>query len=595
MTGANPNQFDTNPDPFADLDTPDDDDGGFDEAAFSATVERLAAENEARSRETEWAPNESEQQDQQSAATNSANAANSAWDDPDSSLLDDRRGVLPDFPIDVLTPAWRDWLEPTAHGAGVRPDHVVVPALGVASSLIGTARRIRVSRSWSEPLTLWTGIIGFSGDRKTPGLNVSLYALDLIEKQNAAANQGARIAYETEKAAANENYKKWKVEREKALSSNPPQPPPIMPADAIAPDEYVEPRLYFTDCTIERAAALLLARPRGVMLIRDELSGLFANMSRYSGGNDRDFWLECWNGRRRIVERVKGSCVVPHLLVGVIGGFQPEKLERALGGDDGMHGRFLYSWPLAPDYKPLTNNVSEVEPEFLNALLILSRLKAEDAEGNLIIKDIWLSDTAIDEFESFRKWIDQAKRALDGREREWFGKGESMVLRLAGTLSYMAWAISMGGAFHDTRKEVDELEPPSIDYSIADLEPLNIADAYARAAIRLWKEYFWPHARAALRQVGLSERHTNARKVLIWLRANPAITEVSVKDVRRVALAHTLDAEATEKLIASLVTAGWLRPKPIPPQEGPGRPARRWLVNPLLYEGAENAENAENT
>ena len=37
-----------------------------------------------------------------------------------------------------------------------------------------------------------------------------------------------------------------------------------------------------TDPTIERLAALLQVRARGMMLIRDELSGLFANMGRYS-------------------------------------------------------------------------------------------------------------------------------------------------------------------------------------------------------------------------------------------------------------------------------------------------------------------------
>jgi hypothetical protein len=36
-----------------------------------------------------------------------------------------------------------------------------------------------------------------SGDRKTPGLNVTLHALDLIEKDNSAAINLARLAHET--------------------------------------------------------------------------------------------------------------------------------------------------------------------------------------------------------------------------------------------------------------------------------------------------------------------------------------------------------------------------------------------------------------
>jgi hypothetical protein len=41
-------------------------------------------------------------------------------------------------------------------------------------------------------------------------------------------------------------------------------------------------------------------------------------------------------------------------------------------------------------------------------------------------------------------------------------------------------------------------------------------DASARGAPcrhALGRDYFWPHSRAALRQIGLSERNANARRV----------------------------------------------------------------------------------
>src|SRR5580765_5618788 len=105
------------------------------------------------------------------------------WESPDESLLEDRRGDLPDFPHDAIPPRVSNWLLPAAHGAGVRTDHIAVPTLGVASSLIGKARRIRASSSWLEPMTLWTSLVGASGDRKTPGFQVGLRALDRIEKE----------------------------------------------------------------------------------------------------------------------------------------------------------------------------------------------------------------------------------------------------------------------------------------------------------------------------------------------------------------------------------------------------------------------------
>jgi hypothetical protein len=106
--------------------------------------------------------------------------------------------------------------------------------------------------------------------------------------------------------------------------------------------------------------------------------------------------------------------------------------------------------------------------------------------------------------------------------------------------------------------------------------------------------YFWPHGCAALRQLGLTERHTKARRVLRWLQAerDPG-SEVSGTEIRRDALGQSLDAKATTRLIEEIVQAGWLRPAPIE-KDGRGRPPIRYLINPLLW-GAENAENAENS
>jgi hypothetical protein len=138
--------------------------------------------------------------------------------------------------------AWQELLLRASHGAGVRSEHVAVPLIGVASSLIGTARRVRVSRSWSEPMTLWSCVVAASGDRKTPGLNVTVRALDLIEKNNAAATSEKRLSHETRVQKAKEAAKKWKEEREAALKADPPREPPIMPMDAIDPGNFIEPR-----------------------------------------------------------------------------------------------------------------------------------------------------------------------------------------------------------------------------------------------------------------------------------------------------------------------------------------------------------------
>jgi hypothetical protein len=147
---------------------------------------------------------------------------------------------------------------------------------------------------------------------------------------------------------------------------------------------------------------------------------------------------------------------------------------------------------------------------------------------------------------------------LDGREREWVAKGGTHVIRLSGTLAYLDWAM-LGGT---------ELQ--------------SVGARYVEAAVRLWREYFWPHSRAALRQIGLTEKHANARRALCWVRAHQR-AEVSLLDIRQDALGRRFDAEQTRSLLDGLARAGWLR---LVTTRTGGRAIHRWQVNPLLFAGA---------
>jgi hypothetical protein len=140
---------------------------------------------------------------------------------------------------------------------------------------------------------------------------------------------------------------------------------------------------------------------------------------------------------------------------------------------------------------------------------------------------------------------------------------------LAITLCLFAWAMET----HEERQ---------------DPEPAAIAKTYTDSAIRS----FWPHARAALRQIGLSDRHLNARRILRWVKANRK-NEVSLRDIRRHALGERLDEEQTKQPLDGLERAGWLRKvtQPIGPKGG--KPVVRWQVNSALYRAAQTAETAE--
>jgi hypothetical protein len=491
-------------------------------------------------------------------------AETGTWEEPDWTLLDDRRGDLPDFPVHGLPASLRDWLLRAARGAGVTPAHVAVPLLGIASSLIGTARRVRACRSWSEPLAMWVALIGFSGTGKTPGIDVTRRALALIERGRKQEIAELQRQHETSAQKAKAEKKKWEQAVAEAVEAKLPAPP--KPADATEPGPFVAPRLCLSDSTIERIAVLLEATPQGVAFVADELARLFLNMKRYSNGQDNEFWLEAWNGKNFVVERQgRPPVVVDYLLVGVTGGFQPDKLARAFeGDDDGMYARFCFAWPDEPAHMPLSNEVSEIEPEIQNALMRLINLPA-DEDGVFAPRTVDLSAESVSAFETFRTFLAHLKPDLDGREREWAAKGSTHVLRLSGTLAYLDWAM-VGGA-----------------------EPLAIGEQYVAAAVRLWRDYFWPHSREALRQIGLTEKHANERRALCWMRTKRK-PEVSLLDIRREALSRRLDAEQTRGVLDDLERAGWLK---LVTTKTDGRAIHRWQVNPLLFSGSPTSERSE--
>jgi hypothetical protein len=79
-----------------------------------------------------------------------------------------------------------------------------------------------------------------------------------------------------------------------------------------------------------------------------------------------------------------------------------------------------------PGYRPLTNEVAEIEPEIVNALTRIVGLDGgQGKDGEFAPRAISLSPEATETFEQFLQFMHDRKRSLDGREREWWCKTRS--------------------------------------------------------------------------------------------------------------------------------------------------------------------------
>lgn len=134
------------------------------------------------------------------------------------------------------------------------------------------------------------------------------------------------------------------------------------------------------DYTLEAYQDALKFNPNGVTALADEILTFFGNLNKYRGGADEKFFLSSFANYSdyKKTRRGAGLDLIPHPIVRIIGGIQPEILQQTFGGStmlaDGMLPRFL--WYAVPedfrfDETGTTTTTHFVEADWNN---IISRL-----------------------------------------------------------------------------------------------------------------------------------------------------------------------------------------------------------------------------
>ena len=105
------------------------------------------------------------------------------WPAIDSDLLDERRGPLPAFPLELLPPPWRDWVGGAARSADVPVDYVAQSLLATVAGVAGTRILVLFASGWLEPLQLWLAAVGAPSSGKSPALHLARRLLTSLEDE----------------------------------------------------------------------------------------------------------------------------------------------------------------------------------------------------------------------------------------------------------------------------------------------------------------------------------------------------------------------------------------------------------------------------
>jgi hypothetical protein len=361
------------------------------------------------------------------------------WPEPDTRLVEDDRTPAPKLDDDALPAGWDEWIGKEASARGCPRDYMAAGLIVAASGWIGNSRHASVNETWREPPHLWLAEIGAPSTGKTPGLKPFIEASRAIERDAEPAWQTALAKHASLAEAAKAIEEQWCADMRKAIKAG--QPTSDRPLGSDAPSEPPRPRLLAMDATTEELQHLLAGQPRGLLYVRDELTGWFGNHDRYGGsGGDRAFFLEAWNGGAYVADRVKhrGQPVrIAHSSLSIVGGMQPDRLREALAGaDDGLAARFAYIWPDPP---PISRLVSEPDGAMRDRshrlVATAQRLHGlpmeADSAGEPAPVLLRLDRSALALFDELRQEAMQRARSSRGLASGWHGKTPGRALRVA--------------------------------------------------------------------------------------------------------------------------------------------------------------------
>lgn len=276
-------------------------------------------------------------------------------------------------PVDALTvklipEPFRAWLADVSHRMQTPGDFAAISSLVIVGSIIGAGCGIRPKQldDWEVIPNLWGACIGRpSVVLKSPSMKEPMGQLDRLQAAYGAIYDREKAAGDFQGLVDSAVLKDLKTQLDKSTKGK-----GSFNASELQKlrDEYLEltqnaepepaRRLFKTNETSIQSMTLLQNQnPRGLLVFRDELTGLLAKWDREDGADERAYFLEGWNGSGSYtdVKIGRGVTEAKTICISLLGGIQPIKLKKHLHqaqrGNDGMMQRLqLAVWPDEPEY-----------------------------------------------------------------------------------------------------------------------------------------------------------------------------------------------------------------------------------------------------
>jgi len=321
------------------------------------------------------------------------------------------------FPIDLLPDPIRAYVVEGGKAMGTDPVMVAFPLLASVAALIGNKRRISPKPGWVEPPNLYAAIIADPGCVKTPAHTHALKAIRQLQQERFATYRESMKSYEEELQAWNDAKK---TER------------------GPKPEKPICEELYVQNTTTESLAEVLENNPRGLLVERDEISGLFDSMNSYKRtGDDEQFFLSAHRSENVKINRKSGDkkiIVVTAASLSIAGGLQTEVFKRVMARTDrqesGMLARFVLAMPPEQERRWADH---EIDPESVDEIAgLLGSIMALEMEEPGKPVTLKLDTEARGLFVWFFNQVNEEREGMSNpASRSFLAKTEATALRFA--------------------------------------------------------------------------------------------------------------------------------------------------------------------
>ncbi|WP_345119681.1 DUF3987 domain-containing protein, partial [Bartonella pachyuromydis] len=183
-------------------------------------------------------------------------------------------------------------------------DFIAVSALCGLAAVIGNGVRVAPKQydDWTIVPNLWGAIVGQPSTYKTPTMEAALAPLYAFQEEWYQEWVKQKKSQETKDILIELDKREKKKQACKALKDQDEEQALALLSKSLEnketddDDTLNKRRLIVNDVTVEKLGELLKENPRGLLMVRDELSGFLANLERKEYQTDRSFYLTAFNG-----------------------------------------------------------------------------------------------------------------------------------------------------------------------------------------------------------------------------------------------------------------------------------------------------------